>query len=64
MRLEDSRIEGISPVDRPDVAAAGEVVEVKAGVGQGPNSSDLGPDAAYGVDFIEVSADGAGVSEG
>lgn len=51
-------------MDRPDVAAAGEVVEVKAGVGQGPNSSDLGPDAAYGVDFIEVSADGAGVSEG
>jgi len=45
------------------VAAAGEVVEVKAGVGHGPDSGDFGPDEADGVDFVEVSADGAGMSE-
>jgi len=51
-------------VDRSDVAAAGEVVEVEAGVGHGPDSGNLGPDAADGIDFVEVSADSAGVCEG
>lgn len=50
-------------MDGSNVAAAGEVVEVEAGVGFGPDGGDLGPDSADGVNFVEVRADGGGMGE-
>lgn len=62
--LVDPGVRRVGPVNRPDMAPTGDVVEVEAWGGAGADGRGFRPDPAEGGDVVGVGADSAGGGEG